>query len=491
MLSRPRRLVALLLPLLLAAAPAERDWGATLRGDAQALHDDLAANHPGSVNPDDPAFARRNESQLQLALRRAGTARSYADYFFAMRAYAASFDDGHLGFGVFGNTPSETRWPGFLTSYQADGEQRVTMRSEDSPLPMGARLIACDGRPAGRLLQETVGRFIGRWALLSQRLRFGSDLFAYDGNPYIRRPERCAFEVAGRRRDVALAWRPIDPRDLGARLDQLEARPRQEIAARTLGDGTRWFSLGSFAGDPRSPAGQALASLVASLRADRSALAAAPAIVLDLRANDGGSSDWPRQIAEIVWGRAAFGRLPPDPARVDWRVSADNLATLRERRERQIAGGALSPAMRRWFDRVILGLEGALERGEALWRESGDDGGPAAAAPENAAGPRLGGPVFLITDAGCASACLDAVDLWRALGAVHVGQTTSADTVYMDIKVRGLPSGLGEIVVPMKVYRGRRRGSNQPVAPIHAFAGDIADTSALERWIAALRERGR
>lgn len=492
MLSRPRCLVALLLPLLLAAAPVERDWGATLRGDAQALHDDVATNHPGSFNPDDPGFTRRNESQLQLAHRRAGTARSYADYFFAMRAYAASFDDGHVGFGVYANTPSDTRWPGFLTSYRADGEQRVTMRSDDSPVPMGARLIACDGRPAERLLEENVGRFIGRWALLSQRLSFGSDLFAYDGNPYVRRPERCAFEVAGRRRHVALAWRPIDPRDLGARLVQLEARPRQEIAVRTLGDGTRWISLGSFAGDSRSPAVQALASLVASLRADRSALAAAPAIVLDLRANDGGSSDWPRQIAEIVWGRAAFGRLPPDPARVDWRVSADNLATLRERRERQIAGGALSPDMRGWFDRVIGGLEGALERGEALWREPGNEAGPAAAAaPGDAAGPRLRGPVYLITDARCASACLDAVDLWRALGAVHVGQTTSADTFYMDIKVRGLPSGLGEIVVPMKVYRGRKRGSNQPVAPVHAFAGDIADTAALERWVAALRERRR
>jgi hypothetical protein len=35
----------------LAAKPAERDWSATLRQDAQALHDDIAANHPGPVNP--------------------------------------------------------------------------------------------------------------------------------------------------------------------------------------------------------------------------------------------------------------------------------------------------------------------------------------------------------------------------------------------------------------------------------------------------------
>jgi hypothetical protein len=490
MLHGSRWLLAAVLPLLLAAAPAERDWGAALREDAQALHDDLAANHPGPVNPEDPGFARRNEAQLRLALERAATAHGYADYFFAMRAYAASFDDGHLDFGVYGATPSGTHWPGFLTSYGADGRQRVTMRSDDSPVPLGARLIGCDGRPAGRLLEANVGSGAGRWSLLSQRLAYGSELFADEGNPYVRRPVRCTFEVAGRRRDVALRWRPIDVRDLAGRLDRLRARAPREIASRTLGDGTRWISLGSFDGDPKSASGQALATLVASLRADRAALAAAPAIVLDLRANNGGSSDWPRQIAEILWGKGALDRLPKDAARVEWRVSAANLASLLESRERQVAGGALSPTMRRWFDRVIAGLEGALARGEPLWREPEDEAEAAVAgAPGNANEPVARGPVFFITDARCASACLDAVDMWRALGAVHVGQTTSADTFYMDIRARKLPSGLGVVVVPMKVYRGRQRGANQPVAPVHAFAGDIADTAALERWLAALPER--
>lgn len=483
--------VALFLPLLAAATPAERDWGATLRLDAQALHDDLAANHPGPVNPEDPGFARRNRAQLRLALQRAQRAQSFAAYFFAMRAYVASFDDGHLDFGVYGNTPSDTRWPGFLTHYEADGEQRVAARAEDAPVPLGARLIGCDGRPAEKLAKSRVGHFVGRWKLLSQRLAYGNGLFADEGNPYLRRPERCLFEAAGRKQDVTLRWRPINLGELIGKLVAMRPRPAREIAARTLDDGSRWISLGSFDGDPKSASGQALASLIASMRAERAALAAAPAIVLDLRGNNGGSSDWPRQIAEIIWGRVALSRLPPDKARVDWRVSEANLAWLRESRERRIAGEALSPAMRRWFDRVTGGIEAALARGETLWREPQDEGDAAAQAAPEAAEPRRNGPVYFITDAGCASACLDAVDLWRALGAVHVGQTTSADTLYMDIRVRRLPSGLGAIVVPMKVYRGRKRGPNQPVAPVHAYAGDIADTAALERWIAALPQRRR
>lgn len=56
---------------------------------------------------------------------------------------------------------------------------------------------------------------------------------------------------------------------------------------------------------------------------------------------------------------------------------------------------------------------------------------------------RLAGPVYLVTDYSCMSACLDAVDLWLALGAVHLSQETSADTLYMDIRHAKLPSGLG------------------------------------------------
>jgi hypothetical protein len=40
--------------------------------------------------------------------------------------------------------------------------------------------------------------------------------------------------------------------------------------------------------------------------------------------------------------------------------------------------------------------------------------------------------------------------------------------------------------MPMKVYRGRPRKSNEPVVPVHRFNGDIGDTAALERWIASL-----
>jgi hypothetical protein len=38
----------------------------------------------------------------------------------------------------------------------------------------------------------------------------------------------------------------------------------------------------------------------------------------------------------------------------------------------------------------------------------------------------------------------------------------------------------------MKVYRGRDRGSNVPLSPVHRYDGDMRDTAALGTWIATL-----
>lgn len=92
----------------------------------------------------------------------------------------------------------------------------------------------------------------------------------------------------------------------------------------------------------------------------------------------------------------------------------------------------------------------------------------------------------MLTDPDCASACLDTVDLWKALGAVQIGQETSADTVYMEVRGAELPSGRADMGVPMKVYRGRARGHNEPQRPAQSYPGDLGDAAAVRAWVAGL-----
>lgn len=480
--------IALLLPLLLAApatAPlVERDWAQTLRQDARALHDDAAANHPGPINTLDPGFTSRNDAGLALAMKRAGQVHDFAGYWYAMKAYVASFEDGHMSFRSTGDAPRfDTKWPGFITGFDSAGEQRVVSRADDAPLRLGARLMSCDGIPADALAAENVGAFEGRWSLTSRHILRGGELFVDRGNPFIRRPVTCVFEVGGRPEQVSLTWKTVMPEALASRLDLASQSISPPIGARTLADGTRWFSINSFNGDPSSESGRALPGLIAGMKADRAALVAAPAIVFDLRGNGGGSSDWSRQIAAILWGEQRFAGLGTDADAVDWRPSEANIASLVEARDARKT--ILSPEAKKWFDRTIAGMQAARAKGEKLWHDAEDDEPPVAGDPP--APPR--GPVYFITDAGCGSACLDAADMWKALGAIQIGQQTSADTLYMDVRKDELPSGVARMSIPMKVYRGRKRGSNVPLDPVHAFPGNMRDTAALEAWIATLPER--
>ena len=473
-----------------AASAAERDWAAALRADATAFHADVEANHPGMVNRRDPRFARRNDAAFALAMRRAGLVRDFASYRWAMRGYVAAFDDGHVAFSVDRAPDVALRWPGFLTGYGAAGQHVVVSRADDSPVPLGAALIGCDGRSADAIAQARVGAFFGRWSLRAQRIAEGGRLFIDAGNPFVASPRHCTFRADGVARTVTLAWRALPDAEWSRRMAATGARTVVPAGARTLADGTRWYSMNSFDGDPAGPAAKVLEPMIAGMAADRARLATARAVVLDVRGNGGGSSDWSRRIARVLWGDAALARADAASARthVEWRVSPAVIAAMDAYRV-QFAGDARILA---YFSGIAAGLRAAAVAGKPLWREPDALGEAVGAAPASvargAAAPALRGPVYVVTDATCASACLDAVDLWLAAGAVQVGQETNADTDYLDVRRDPLPSGIGAAVLPMKVYRDRQRGSNVPLAPAlrYRFAGDIADTPALERWIATL-----
>ncbi|KAK0341257.1 hypothetical protein LTR94_027129, partial [Friedmanniomyces endolithicus] len=218
----------------------------------------------------------------------------------------------------------------------------------------------------------------------------------------------------------------------------------------------------------------------------KEALRSAPYVVLDLRGNGGGSSHWSELIAQALWGddwMAANG-LPAIEA-IEWRASEGNLKAIQTYYDEWTASGEAEYRLN-WARRIIAGMTNARAVGEPYWRDGSEQDATAAIMPAPTAERLVTGPVYVITDSGCSSACLDAVDLWKAAGAIQVGRETSADTVYMDVRVANLPSDLAEIAIPMKIWRGRQRGNNEPQKPLYAFSGPMSDTQELRGWIKSL-----
>ena len=467
-----------------APTPAPEDWGAALAQDARAFHDVILDSHPGPVDAENPGFTPHLEAGLAKALERARAADSYEDWYFALQEYAASFNDGHLSltnWAGMGHTWS-AHWPGFLTGLRTGpgGERHEVVFSRDPAAPPeGAVLVGCDGRPAEALAAEIIGRGAGRWSLPSRRATFAATLFVDQHNPWVRRAEQCEFRVGNEVRRYALTWRelPDTVRDEGfgaARSPRFTA----PIELRPWSGG-QWIGLGGFNGDPASADGVALTALQAAVESRADEIRQAPAVVFDLRGNGGGSSAWINALATTLWGEAEVRIRAPEAEGVDWRPSEKNIAQIEEYKVLM----ASNPGLVAWLTTAAEGMRAARAEGRPLWREPDED--EATAAPPAGPSP-MQARTWVLTDSGCASACLDAVDLLKALGATQVGQETSGDTAYMEIREEPLPGGRVVARIPMKVYRGRPRGDNETHAPAHEWTGALADTAGIEAWLAGL-----
>ena len=464
--------------------PPPSDWGQALREDAQAFHDIIADSHPGPVDVENPGFDVLLERGLQTALTRAETADSYADWYFALQEYSSSFDDGHLGLTSYRSMGHvwSSQWPGFLTglrSTEAGDRHEVVFNRDPAAPPIGAVLTSCDSRPAEAVAGEMAGRAAGRWSLRSRRMAYAATVFIDQTNPWVRRPERCVFTVDGAERTYDLVWRDLPA---AVRTEGFAAAntPRftTAIGLRDWGGGV-WIDLGGFNGDPQGTDGLRLTPLKAELAARVEEIRAAPVVVFDLRGNNGGSSAWINAMAETLWGESWVKARKRESTAVDWRASDANIEMLEGYRA-QVAN---DPVVSAWLQGAVTGMSAARAAGRPLWTESDEaETAPPAVSPPNP----MRGRVYVFTDYGCASACLDAVDVLKAVGAVQIGQETSADTVYMEVREAVLPSGRADVRVPVKVYRGRARGNNETAVPVHHWTGALSDTAGIEAWIAGL-----
>lgn len=467
-----------------------RDWSQTLRDDARAIHAALIDSHPGTHDVLNPEFRPLLDRGLARALERAETTTDAGGWWWALREFIATFNDGHVSVSLQSAQDFAPQWPGFLTRFEGENQIVSALDANATNLPpIGAKLLDCDGTPAARLAEENVGRFRGRWFLSAMKARVGDTLFVDSGNPWIKRPEVCRFQANGQTVTHTLQWREGGTA-LKSAQDALRP-PRDTFGVETLADGGFWISTPTFDGNPEGPKYPLLRDVIDTMKARQQALREAPYVVFDLRGNGGGSSNWSRQMADALWGEDWTAVHKPRASEgVDWRVSDANVETLAQFAEQLRTTGA-NPEVLRYIEIMTAGMREAQQAGKIFWREDLGDDEEAPATPEAKTDPALlvRGKVFVLTDAACASACLDAVDAWKAAGAIQIGRETSADTVYMDIRIADMPSEMVQLAIPMKVYRGRARGNNEPHLPTHVLPIETLSDDDLRLVISRMAAR--
>ena len=277
---------------------------------------------------------------------------------------------------------------------------------------------------------------------------------------------------------MPIRWRPIDAAFLSDRIERASGILVPPLGLRRIGD--VWLiSLPSFTWT--GPDAAHMRAMVATLRDHAAELHAARHVVIDLRGNGGGNSQWGDDVAAALWGRSLVDAVDASAdGTLDWRVSPRNRDTIRMDAAGMRTDGHTAEAAE--WDGLARRMDQALKSGQSLLRVNDPPSAPVPAAPSPFAHR-----VLVLTEPHCASACLDFVDLLDRLpGTERIGLPTGADTDYLDLASAPLPSGHATLDYAMKVYRHRARGSNVAYRPVVRWPGGVMTDASIARWVDGL-----
>lgn len=305
-------LASLALPAAAAtgAAPAPsmpataQEWRAAALRDIEAGYRVTLANHAGARDPHNPAFLTHLDAAKAHGLALAARVEDAAGYQAALLGFSNRIGDGHAG--VYPARELEAgqplQWPGFVAAWR--GALFVHAVQEGAARP-GERILSCDGNPVERLLEENVFGYLGRIKEEGQWWSESGKLFLDAGNPFVTRPRRCLFELAGKRTERTLDWRPMPD----AARAWLDTSVIGEVLPVGLGEprpGLFWMAMPSF--KPSDQERATYRAVYQKVRTERSRFLQADAVVVDLRGNSGGNSQWSRDFAAALWGEARVNR---------------------------------------------------------------------------------------------------------------------------------------------------------------------------------------
>lgn len=453
------------LAALASAAGATRQsphWSDAAKQDVEAGYRLFRDSHPGWYDPDNREFRAQLERARKLGLRAASAARDEAGYEDALGAFSATISDGHARLvGTDSASDVAARWPGFTVAWRGE-RLLVAETGPDSPVPTGAEVTQCDGKPirafiAARLASRGMRPAEpGQWWSKSPRALVDSS--DASGRP----PSTCQFRISSETapRTLSLHWSRA-PSDLSNLLKRASDGERTAIGLSQPRPGLFLIGLPDF--DPDEAGRAAYRRLFAELKERQPDLHRARAVVIDLRYNDGGSGEWPLEIARALWGTSpvdAAMAVWHKPVQIWWRASAGNTAYVKQLQMRLREEGQREPADQ--LGKVVRVMDAALKSRRPFAVEPRDK----PLADTSVARSDFTTPVYVITPGRCASACLDAVDTFKRFPNTRlIGAPTSADSAYLEVRTAPLPSRHGVAIIPTKLWMYRPRKGGQAYVP--------------------------
>lgn len=457
---------------------AHSPWQQLAKADLDFIYQNLKDNHPGVIDKQNPEFNQWLENGYRQAVDSIEAVIDLDGVINIQRKYIAGFADGHVDLS-FKHQRTLVQWPGFIIQKQGV-DTVVTKMADEWPTtlpPIGAVLKQCNGLTPQQLLEQRVLPYhIQLPELTAVQMNYTPLILRMDGSWEGEPLTECEFTYQHNNLVLPLNWR-THSRQYWLQHNE-SVNTNQDFRLEMFAPEHYWISLPTFT--PSAPQQTQLQQITAELEA----LKQAKVIVFDVRGNGGGNSQWGTDMVFALFGKPhVYDMLLPilSQGMAYWRASPQNTAAVAE----------IVQQMAEQFGQEADVTHAFRDLASRMTEHSGNELVPQSISVATTdikaeTSPSLtSARVVLLTDADCASACLDFADILLPLGAIHAGQPTFADTVYMDIRTVELPSKLGRLSIPQKVYRNRPRGHNQAYFPADKwyYQGNINNTAALRDWL--------
>jgi len=447
-------------------------WQRMLQIDVEAAYQLLSADHPAMAKSlNNKKFQDNIERGRLQALERAKQVVNFEGYLATMKGLANSARDKHI-WSRTSYKSTKQQWTGFIVSRH--GDSYIVVEDETNGISeslKGAELMSCDRVPIKEFAENKLGGFYAVWSVEAQRIQKAPNLLIDNGNPFVLRPKVCTFSLQGTKIEQKLAWRSIKKEALRERLTAARNRGAAGFGLRSF-EGGYWIALQSL----NSKAGK----VVSEVRDNEEQLRKAGIVVLDMRGNGGGNSQYGEEIAKVLFGNDRYTALQADQkssCESVWRVSPGNLKQMHYYVEHF---GATMPEFIKTFKPLVDLAESAYSNGEEFTGVTtcNKPVSPTKALPSITSK----GEIVVVTDNTCFSSCLNVVDKFKKLGALHLGQSTDAGTHYMEVREELMPSGLSffSTLQAMSPSSPAQYGAFEPDI---FYESNIADTKLLEKWV--------
>ncbi len=455
--------------------------------DIEAIKDNIEEGHPGIIDPANPSFKITLESGYKNATNLAYEIVSYEGYKAVLDQFLARFNSGHL-YIIPSIEKIFVQWPKFIVKYQ-NNAVIVAYRVDDNDLqvpPLGSKFIACDGISVKKAISLRVFPFHagsshleGVWEDLTPFL------LVDDGNPFLKPIKTCTIDVNGKEEKFTLAWEPINKNAWNEKLNTVDQSiNKQKFGIREVSLGGVWVSIPTFSAAKEADL-ESLNNTIDKIGQFRNR----PYIVIDLRGNSGGNSVFGERLIENLYGKETLEWLnQQNDIYSEWRVSKISVHYLENALKYIKSTLGIDAPVYKIVAKDLENMKKALSSGQQFLRS--DQNSNELTKRNHSKVPPISSvtaKVFILTDGHCGSSCLTFCDLiLNYPGVIQIGLPTFGDDAYVEGMRIPLPSGLGVLVIPVKVIRNLPRKNYEPYTPQYVFEGDIRDTKALEKWVLEL-----